>query len=185
MAIAVNIDFDATYEIDTISGDLRTTTFSTQLVSGSQVPLKVEISQESHELLGEVFNLAFGPMDETGEIDDKAKMQHQNYSRVFSTILLSALNYLTTNPTHYVGIDGSDNSRAFLYYRFLQRNYQYLNKYFDIYGLKYYVRITRFGRTQYENPFDFEDIIPFPDLIQKTNKPPSKMYNYFMFRLKQ
>jgi hypothetical protein len=26
--------------------------------------------------------------------------------------------------------------------------------------LKYYVRISRFGKTQYDNPFDFNDVVP-------------------------
>lgn len=36
-----------------------------------------------------------------------------------------------------------------------------------MYGLKYYVRITRFEKNQYENPFDFGDIQPYPNRIHK------------------
>ena len=63
MAIAVKIDFDNLYEIDTISEDLKISTFQTELTDGTFVPLKVEISNEAHELLPNVYNLAFGPIN--------------------------------------------------------------------------------------------------------------------------
>ncbi|MES1249048.1 MAG: hypothetical protein ABUL46_00110 [Chitinophaga rupis] len=185
MAIAVKIDFDNLYKVETISEDLKISTFQTELADGSFVPLKVEISNEAHELLPNVYNLAFGPMNQKGQIDDKAQLTHKDYSKVFSTILLNGLTYLDNNKKNYLGIDGSDNARAYLYYMFLQRNYNYLDKFFNIYGLKYYVRITRFGKTQYDNPFDFEDVRPYPDRIQKGTKlPPELMYNYFIFNSK-
>jgi hypothetical protein len=186
MAIAVKIDFDNRYEIKTITEDFRYNIFQTELKDGTLLPLKVSISNESHELLPNVYNLAFGPMDKKGRIDDKAQLTHKDYSKVFSTILLCSLLYLNDNKSHYLGIDGSDNSRAFLYYSFLQRNYDYLNQYFNIYGLKYYVRITRFGKNQYDNPFDFEDVQPYPERITNGMEAPKQfMYNYFIFNRKQ
>lgn len=184
MAIGVKIDFDRTYNFTEISGDLRTAIFSTELQDENSAVLKIEISNEAHELLPNVYNLAFGPVDKKGEIDDKAALHHKDYSKVFSTILLVALKYLTLNPDHYLGIDGSDNLRAYYYWRFLQRNHDYLTNYFEIFGVKYYVRISRFGKTQYENPFDFDDIFPYPDRIHKSLHWPKLMYNYFIFKLK-
>ena len=92
---------------------------------------------------------------------------------------------MVNNPDHYLGIDGSENLRAWYYWRFVQRNYDYLSDYFDMFGLKYYVRISRFGKYQYDNPFDFEDIQPQPDRIVKMDGWPKQMYNYFIFRLKE
>jgi len=184
MAIGVKIDFTNTYDIADVSEDLKILTFKSQLQNGHAIPLKVEISNEAHELLPNVFNLAFGPINAKGHIDDKAELPHTDYSRVFSTILLSALNYLNNNPEQYLGIDGSDNLRAYYYWRFLQRNFEYLNQFFEIFGLKYYVRITRFGKRQYQNPFDFEDVFVHPDRIVKTNEWPEQMYNYFIFKIK-
>jgi hypothetical protein len=129
-----------------------------------------------------VYNLAFGPINERGRIDDKAELPHQSYSRVFSTILLNALNYLIKNPDHYVGIDGSENFRAYYYWRFLQRNHTYLNSCFEIFAIRYYVRITRFGKQQYQNPFDFNDLLAEPNKIVKTDNWPEHMYNYFIFK---
>lgn len=185
MAIGVKIDFSQTYKAFDVSEDLRTLSFETVLQDASKVPLRVDISDQSHELLPNVYNLAFGPLDAKGKIDDKAELPHSDYSRVFSTILLSALNYLSINRDKYLGIDGSDNYRAYYYWRFLQRNFDYLSQSFEIFGLKYYVRITRFGKRQYDNPFDFTDIQPQPDRIIKTNDWPEHMYNYFIFKLRQ
>ncbi len=71
MAIAVKIDFNNTYEIDSISEDLKTAIFSTELLDASIIHLKVEIDNEEHELLPNVYNLAFGPMDNKGKIEKK------------------------------------------------------------------------------------------------------------------
>lgn len=186
MAAAVKINFDNLYEIENISSDLKFSGFRTTLNNGNSLPLVVRISNQSHALLPNVYNLAFGPLNAKGKLDDKAELTHSDYSKVFSTILFSALAYLETNPTHYLGIDGSDNARAYFYYRALQRNYTYLDRYFRMYGVKYYVRISRFGKTQYDNPFDFADIIPYPFRIRKGDAvSQDHMYNYFIFNRKQ
>ncbi len=185
MAISFKIDFENKYEIDPLSEDLRLSSFRTVLKDGSNLPIYVQISNEAHVLLPNVFNLGFGPL-KNNRIDDKAELTHADYSKVFSSVLLSALTYLTNNPAHSLGIDGSDNRRAYLYYRAIEWNFDYLNRHFEIWGLKYYVRITRFGKTQYEDPFDFDDIIPDVINIEKDVKIPAGfMYNYFIFNLKK
>jgi hypothetical protein len=186
MSVSLKIDFNNLYEIDNISTDLRFSSFKSSLNSGQEVPLVVKISNESHALLPNVYNLAFGPLNSKGKIDDKAELRHIDYSKVFSTILFSALAYLKNNPDHYLGIDGSDNARAYFYYRAIQRNFRYLDNHFRMFGIKYFVRITRFGKTQYDNPFDFEDIMPYPFRIDKGSKiSQDQMYNYFIFNLKE
>ncbi|BAV08177.1 hypothetical protein SAMN05421788_103514 [Filimonas lacunae] len=184
MAIAVKIDFDDVYEIDPESEEMTSATFSTILTDGTITPLWIEIQPPS-DLLPKVYNLAFGPHDKKGELDDSAELTHQNYSKVFSTILLHAKAYLTLYPDHYLGIDGSNNARAFLYYRQMLRNFAYLDEHFNMGALKYYVRITRFGKTHYENPFDFTDILP--EVVKITKDSPKRvdhMYNYFIFNNK-
>lgn len=186
MAIRIRLDFDNPYKIEPQTDDLRVSLFKTELNDGSLLQLKVKISNVSHELIPGVFNLAFGPTNARGEINDKAEIAHKNYSKTFSTILFTGLTYLNKNKDHFLGIDGSNNARAYLYYRFLQQNFDYLDQYFNIYGVKYYVRITRFGKSQYDNPFDFGDVYPFPDKIFKgMDVPADFMYNYFIFNRKK
>ena len=85
---------------------------------------------------------------------------------IFNYFIFS-ISYLELNKEHYLGIDGSDNTRAYFYFRAMIRNFEYLNRYFNMYGIKYFVRISRFGRTQYDNPFDFEDIMSVPTKISR------------------
>ena len=185
MAVKVDINFDDVYTLSGLSEDKRIGVFETTLSEGQQVPLYIRISNDAHDLLPNVYNLAFGPLDKKGRIDDKAELSHSDYSRVFSTILLTGLNYLKSNTGQYLGVDGSTHSRALLYYRFIQRNFDYLNQYFSMHGLKYYVRISRLGKRQYDDPFDFNDIFPFPETITKGMRiDPGKQFNYFIFTLK-
>ena len=65
------------------------------------------------------------------------------------------------------------------------RNFDYLDRYFNMYGIKYFVRISRFGRTQYDNPFDFEDIMSQAYKITADHRiSQDYMYNYFIFNLR-
>src|ERR1700753_1781324 len=100
MAVAVKLDFDNTYEIEPLSDDLRVSAFTSELADGSMGPLRVEISGQPHTLLSSVFNLAFGPTNAKGEIDDIAEIAHRDYSKVFSSILVAGLYYLTDHPDH-------------------------------------------------------------------------------------
>lgn len=185
MSVSPIIDFKNLYEFESVSTDRKISSFKTELDTGQSLPIVVKISNHQHELLPNVYNLSFGPLDKKGDIDDRVELTHRDFSKVFSTILFLAISYLKNNPGHYLGVDGSDNTRAYFYYRTLQRNYKILDKHFHIYGIKYFVRITRFGKKQYDNPFDFEDIMPVPTKIGKGD-PVSQdnMYNYFIFTLK-
>lgn len=72
-----------------------------------------------------------------------------------------------------------------MYYRFIKSNYDYLNEFFTIKGLKYYVRISRLGKYDYDNPFDFEDVVTYPNEIYKEERTTlDKLYNYFIFTKK-
>ena len=66
----------------------------------------------------------------------------------------------------------------------LHVNFEYLSGYFEMYGLKYYVRMSRFGELQYENPFDFEDVFGNTVQLTKISARPKLMYNYLIFSLR-
>ncbi|HEV2482237.1 MAG TPA: hypothetical protein VGS79_21380 [Puia sp.] len=78
MAVVVKLDFNKTYEIDPLSGDSRVSTFNSELEDGASIPLRVEISSTPHAMLPSVFNLAFGPINAKGEIDDRAEIAHKD-----------------------------------------------------------------------------------------------------------
>jgi hypothetical protein len=187
MALNVKINFEDCYEIETLTSDLTLSRFNTILKTGDEVPLAVRISNTPHPFIADVYNLAFGPLTTDNKIDDTSKLQHQNHSKVFSTIIFSALSFLTENKEKFLGIDGSSNARAYMYYRCIQNNYDYLNQFFTIYGVNFYVRILRKLKDDDEAyPIDSEDIKPLPQLIEKGNNiPAEKLYNYFIFKLKE
>lgn len=146
----------------------------------------INISDKAHPLLPNVYNLGFGPLNKDNKIDDKVKLNHQDHSKLFSTIVFTALTFLRKNNEKYLGIDGSNNARAYLYYRCIQRNYDYLNKHINMYGVNYFVRILRKTNEQDDgHPLDEENILAQPNIIQKEASPKyDKLYNYFIFNLK-
>jgi hypothetical protein len=139
VALNIKINLDDCYNIETLSGDLTLSKFETVLTDDSVVPIGILISDTPQAFLPDVYNLAFGPIDANGNIDDKIRITHKEHSKVFSTIVLAALTFLTNNPTRYLGIDGSNNARAYMYYRCIQNNFWYLAQHFDISGVNIYV----------------------------------------------
>lgn len=144
MKIGVNLDFNNTYEIEYLSGDLQFFQFTSFIEEGEELLLKIEINISNNIFLPNVFNLGFGPIKEDGTIDDRIAIRHTDRAKVYSTLLLGTLTFLRTVEANVlVGIDGSDKIRAYLYYRLLQNNYDYLTQYFRLIGVKYYVRLLR------------------------------------------
>jgi len=185
VAARVIIDFENIYQLDEVAPDFKLGAFRTYLENGDEILLSIRVSNTSHDLLPNVYNLEFGPINKQGRINDRAELTHSDYSKVFSTILLWALTYLQHNRNHFLGVDGSDNNRAYFYYRAMMRNFNYLDRNFVMFGVKFFVRISRFGKTQYDNPFDFEEIKPELYKITRTHYiAQHSMYNYFIFGLK-
>ena len=158
--------------------------FDAVLISGEKIRLGVKIAHTPHPLIANAYNLAFGPLKEDGTIDDKVRLSHKDYSKVFSTVLLEATAYLEEHPDRYVGIDGSNNARAYMYYRCIQNNFPYLSGIYSISGIKYYIRMLREGEDG-NCDLDTEDVITTlkPIEANETIKA-DKLYNYFIFNLK-
>lgn len=180
----ININFEDTYELNFTSPSLNKFSFYSPTLQGNSQLILVEIQETGNQFIPEFLNLAFGPPNAKGEIDDFATVAHTNYSKAFSTILFCAIVYLNNNKDVYVGVDGSDFRRAYLYFRTLQRNYNYLRQYFRLYGLKYYARVLR-GRDKYDQmAVDSEELTHAPFVIDNmplTNH--KSLYNYFIFYL--
>lgn len=184
MRLGIQLDFTDVYQIVDLSTDLASFRFKTEAQDGSKITLGVILANNRNRFLPQVFNLGFGPFKPDGTIDDKAVITHKNSSKVYSTILLGALIFLNNNRDRMVGIDGSDMRRAYLYYRLLQNNFDYLIRYFRLIGIKYYARLLR-GIEQ-TDPLvpDPADITTRPSGISKGESIRcDKLYNYFMFDL--
>lgn len=183
MALNIKIDFDDCYPVKTLYDNSLLTTFDTVLKNGDTIPIGITISDEPHPLIPNVYNLAFGPLGVDNRIDDKIKLCHHNHSKLFSTIVHTGISFLKNNTGKTLGIDGSNNARAYLYYRCLQNNFDYLSKHLNIYGINYYIRILRNFKDD-NIPFDDGDIIAVPQQIKKhALLRHEKLYNYFIFNL--
>lgn len=186
MALNIRINLENCYEFNNVSSDLTLSQFVSDLKNGNSAKIGVMIDNERHQFLPDVFNLSFGPINDIGQIDDTARLSHENYSKVFSTIVLASIIFLTKNSNRYIGIDGSSNARAYLYFRTIQNNHDTLTTYFDIYGVNYYVRILRKDEKDNMHRINSNDITTIPRAINKGEKINlSELYNYFIFKLKK
>ena len=83
----IKINLEDTYEPIEVAEDLSFMTYFSEITNSPKTLIKIEISPLGDLLLPNVYNMAFGPLN-NGDIDDKAKINHQNKDKSFSTILL-------------------------------------------------------------------------------------------------
>lgn len=185
MGLNIRLDFKDCYDIEQFKGDVPFTRFFTELSTGEQVSMGVFISEETHPLMPDVYNLAFGPLDHKNNIDDHSKISHKNYSKLFSTVVFVGIKFLLENEDKFLGIDGSNNARAYLYYRCIQNNHEYLEQFFKLHGANYYVRVLRKDRDEDPGyPIDAGDMIARLQPIMKEDQLKyDRLYNYFVFSL--
>ena len=182
MEIAV-INFDDTYLPMQVAEDLSFMTFISPLKNGGEQLLKVNIKHLQNDLLPNVYNLSFGPLrpNGEGEIDDEIKIHHSDVNKVFSTIILFALTFLNTNKHTTIGIDGSNDGRAYFYHRIFIKNRVYLSGFFVLLGVDWYVRLLRNGEVERDS-----DGSPFPKPKPEPfdyNRSTKDLYRYYMFHL--
>lgn len=194
------LDLLDTYPVKTITADLKMMHFDT-FEKGIARELRVVISNDAHFLIPGVYNLAFGlPKEGTDtEIDDKALVKHDNLDKMLSTILLFACTYAKTYPNHLLGIDGSNDTRAMLYFRKIKSNFKILEDFFGlIAGTKYYIRFKRFAKPdpnldpsqidqayheRIKESLDLEDIVPLAQrIVPETVVSIKNNFNYFIFK---
>ena len=125
-----------------------------------------------------VYNLSFGPIDKKLHIDTRQKLSHKDHSKVFSTVLFAGLSYLNENKGKFLGFDGSNTARVYMYYRCILNNFEYLNAVFDIYGVNFYSRIFRADRPANDGNTYLIQTVP----IEPENYVhPNELFNYFKF----
>jgi hypothetical protein len=181
MALNIRIDFENRYKSLHLDNDFRFSTFESILVDGTTAKLGIKISKEADQFMPDVYNLAFGPFDNNFQIDDETKLTHQDHSRVFSTIVYAALSFLKANEGKFLGIDGSNTARAYMYYRCIKNNYDYLSSFLNIYGVNYYLRVLQDGSIS-DDP---KDLLLMPKSILRDEQiPGNKLYNYLIFNAK-
>ncbi len=182
MNLEVKIDFENVYEIEWLAADFSYGRFYSETSTGL-VELHISILLSNNAFLGQIPNLAFGPLKEDGTIDDDAKIKHIDNSKIYSTMLFSALTFLKTQNQAFIGVDGSNHIRAFLYYKVFQLNYEYLAQYFNVAGVKYYIRLLRAKHKTDIYLTDNEDLTIIPVQLTKLMRIENrKLFNYFVIK---
>ena len=178
----IEINFDETYDLLEVSEDFSITSFFSPNVNGINVLISVQIFPLSHPLLPNVYNLAFGPIKSSGEIDDQARIRHTNLSKLFSTILLASLTFLQAHPERIIGLDGSDDIRAYLYHRMFQKNRNNLDSYFMPSGVDWFVRLMRNETLE----VDSDGVLYFQPIVEPFDykRLSTNLYRYYLFKLK-
>src|SRR5690348_14655404 len=104
--INIDLNLEDTYEINVLSNDLSKFSFNSPTNGASEYEeIQVEIERTRNSFLNEFLNLAFGPLDENGVINDFASVKHKDVSKALSTVLFCGLSYLETFKNVYIGID--------------------------------------------------------------------------------
>lgn len=178
----VKINLENTYDAKSVSENLDYFIFDSELKNGDYVELHVLITEHPDEYLKNVFNLGFGPLDSNGEIDDKCKLKHKDTSKLFSTLILFGITFLNENKDSFIGIDGSDDLRAYFYHRMFRYNLEDLKHLLTFIGVDWYVKLLR-------NQLDIErdsNNLPFfkprPELFD-IEREAKDLYRYYMYNL--
>lgn len=179
----IKIDLDNTYDATSVSEDFKEITFNSFLKTGKSIELHVCITEHPDPMLPMVYNLAFGPMGNNNEIDDQIVLSHQNVNKVFSTILLFSILFLQKNAENKfsIGIDGSNETRTYLYHRMLKYNHEQIASIISTVGVDWYVKLLRNNDIERDDdgtPFFKPRPEPF-DL----KRLPNDLYRYYIFSL--
>jgi len=81
-----------------------------------------------------VFNLGFGDVDETGEINDMVITNNHDSTKVLTTVALTVYKFYEKHPDSYVFITGSTKTRTRLYRIGITNNIDKIKNDFDVYG---------------------------------------------------
>ncbi|MFT3824682.1 MAG: hypothetical protein QM731_12205 [Chitinophagaceae bacterium] len=82
-----------------------------------------------------VYNLAFGNIDESGDIDDKTTNNNKDRNKILATIAAIVYMFTEEYPDRYVFFTGSTKERTRLYRMAINLNFQELSLSFNIYGI--------------------------------------------------
>jgi len=180
--MVVKINIECTYEL-ALTADLTEATFNSHDKKGNPVILKVQIKPLYYPLLPNVYNLCFGPLKDDGIIDDNAQIFHKDLNKLFSTIILFCLTFLRVNPNVTIGLDGSNDVRAYLYHRIFCSNEENLCEYFVTLGADWFVRLLR--NNDYERDEDGSPFFKPKTELFDYQRPARDLYRYYMFHLKK
>jgi hypothetical protein len=95
------------------------------------IPKRIEFT---HTEIPNIVNLAFGDIDENGEINDYSISDNGDRNKILATVAFATDLYLNKNPEMWVYFKGSTQERTRLYRMAIGLNFEELAVKFDIYA---------------------------------------------------
>ena len=178
----ITLNLDDTILPHYVSHDLMDFRFNAPQKDGTLLEIVVQIRDINDPLLPRVYNMGFGPSDGSGSLRDDISLEHLNPGKVFSTVMVLAIAFLERNPSFFIGIDGSDDRRAYLYHRMFRYNSNSLQDTLGLTGVDWYVRLLRSGDVE-RDPSGHPYFKPRPEAFDFQRKA-SDLYRYYLINLK-
>ena len=178
----ITLNLDDTILPHYVGHDLMDFRFNAPQKNGGVIELVVQIRDIDDPLLPDVYNIGFGPPDGSESFRDDISLQHLSPGKVFSTVMVLAITFLERNPSLFIGIDGSDDRRAYLYHRMFRYNNSYLRDTLGLTGVDWYVRLLRNGDVERDlsgHPY----FKPRPEAFDFRRKA-NDLYRYYLINLK-
>ncbi len=120
--------------IITASSDLETYHF-TSTSTERTIEKRIEFQNLNYEFEGrQLYNLAFGDINENGEINDEAQSNNGDIIKIMSTIFSAIYEFTARYPERCVYFTGSDEQRTNFYQQIIRRKHEELIAHFSIYG---------------------------------------------------
>lgn len=179
------IDLENVYDIlwGEVNSELSIVEFNAPQKMGEPMLMRIRIEPYGDPFLPGVYNLSLGPPDENGKINDQVRLKHYDSGKVYSTVILFALAFLTEYPEASIGLDGSNDIRANLYHSMFLLNRSVMSEYFYAVGVDWYVKLLRnqhdVERDEDGNPF----FKPRPEEFDYS-RTRADLYRYYILELK-
>ena len=177
----ITLNLDDTILPHYVSHDLMDFRFNALQKNGTSLEIVVQIRDIDDPLLPSVYNMGFGPPDGLGSFRDDISLEHSDPGKVFSTVMVLAIAFLERNPSFFIGIDGSDDRRAYLYHRMFRYNSNYLKDTLGLTGVDWYVRLLRSGDVE-RDPSGHPYFKPRPEAFDFQRKA-IDLYRYYLINL--
>ncbi|MDH7460334.1 hypothetical protein QEG73_03560 [Chitinophagaceae bacterium 26-R-25] len=101
---------------------------------GPKGKVKKQIEFDQFPSAPEVYNLAFGDVNECGTIDDLAVTGNHDRNKVLMTVALTVNRFLQRHPESHIFLSGSTPARSRLYQIAISNNLEEIQHNFVIYG---------------------------------------------------
>jgi len=85
----------------------------------------------------DIYNLAFGDLDESREINDLCVSNNHDMNKVLATVVKTALTFFEAYPDRRVYFTGSSRARIRLYSAILAREFQNWESVFEVLGMQH------------------------------------------------